>query len=98
MAPETMMKIAIFDDYQNGALQMADWTAIPKRAEVTVFNHHLSDPDAVVRRLRKPTAEAIVRAVRRDPEGLLDADPACTLLAPPIGVVQKSLILLVLTG
>jgi hypothetical protein len=61
MAPETMMKIAIFDDYQNGALQMADWTAIPKRAEVTVFNHHLSDPDAVVRRLRKPTAEAIVR-------------------------------------
>ena len=45
------MKIAILDDYQNVALQMADWAEISKSNEVTVFNDHLSDPDAVVRRL-----------------------------------------------
>ena len=31
------MKIAILDDYQNVALQMADWTAISKRAGMTAF-------------------------------------------------------------
>ena len=45
------MKIAILDDYQNAALQMADWTEISKSNEVTVFNDHLSNLDAVVRRL-----------------------------------------------
>jgi D-isomer specific 2-hydroxyacid dehydrogenase, NAD binding domain len=47
--PETTIKISILDDYQNVALQMADWTAISKRAEVTVFNDHLSDPEATAR-------------------------------------------------
>jgi phosphoglycerate dehydrogenase-like enzyme len=64
-----MMKIAILDDYQNVALQMADWTAISKRAEVTVFNDHLSDPDAVVRRLEPFDVVCVMRErtpLRRD--------------------------------
>ena len=40
---ESAVKVAILDDYQNVALQMADWAAI------TVFNDHLDDPDAVDR-------------------------------------------------
>ena len=63
------MKIAILDDYQNVALQMADWTAISKRAEVTVFNDHLSDPDAVVRRLEPFDVVCVMRErtpLRRD--------------------------------
>jgi phosphoglycerate dehydrogenase-like enzyme len=56
-----MMKIAILDDYQNVALQMADWTAISKRAEVTVFNDHLSDPDAIVRRLEPFDVVCVMR-------------------------------------
>ena len=45
------MKIAILDDYQNIALEMADWTDLKGRAEITVFNDHLSDFEALVRRL-----------------------------------------------
>jgi phosphoglycerate dehydrogenase-like enzyme len=45
------MKIAILDDYQEVALQLADWSAIVKRAHIDVFNDHLADTDAVVARL-----------------------------------------------
>ncbi len=45
------MKVAILDDYQNVALSMADWSAVAARADITVFNDHLADPDAVVHRL-----------------------------------------------
>jgi phosphoglycerate dehydrogenase-like enzyme len=45
------MRVAILDDYQNVALSMADWSDVAARAEITVFNDHLADPDAVVERL-----------------------------------------------
>jgi phosphoglycerate dehydrogenase-like enzyme len=45
------MKIAILDDYQDVALAMADWSPVAGRAEITVFNDHVADPDAVVERL-----------------------------------------------
>lgn len=45
------MRIAILDDYQNIALAMADWSAVLERAEVSVFNDHLSDADSLVDRL-----------------------------------------------
>jgi hypothetical protein len=45
------MKAAILDDYQNVALKLADWCAVARRAEITVFSEHLADPEAVVERL-----------------------------------------------
>jgi hypothetical protein len=45
------MKIAILDDHQNVALEMADWSALSKRADITVFNDHVSDSSALVARL-----------------------------------------------
>lgn len=45
------MKIAILDDYQNIALQMADWSVIKNQAGITVFNDHLTDRGALVARL-----------------------------------------------
>ena len=45
-------RIAVLDDYQDVALSLADWSTLDKRATVTVFNDHLSDPDAVVERLK----------------------------------------------
>ena len=44
------MKIALLDDYQNVALRMADWDALSS-AEVTPFEDHLSEEDALVARL-----------------------------------------------
>jgi phosphoglycerate dehydrogenase-like enzyme len=45
------MRIAILDDYQNVALEMADWSALSKRADIAVFSDHVSDPSALVERL-----------------------------------------------
>lgn len=46
------IKIAILDDYQGVALQMGDWSVLSGRADVTVFRDHLSEPAAVVERLK----------------------------------------------
>jgi phosphoglycerate dehydrogenase-like enzyme len=35
-------RIAILDDYQNAALQYADWSAVEKQADITVFNEHIA--------------------------------------------------------
>jgi phosphoglycerate dehydrogenase-like enzyme len=45
------MKIAILDDYQNVALRMADWSRVASRAEISVFNDHVADPEELVKRL-----------------------------------------------
>jgi len=44
-------KIAVLDDYQNVALESADWSVLGDRAEITVFQNHLADQDAVIERL-----------------------------------------------
>jgi phosphoglycerate dehydrogenase-like enzyme len=44
-------KIAVLDDYQNVALESADWSVLSSRADVTVFQDHLADTDAVIERL-----------------------------------------------
>jgi phosphoglycerate dehydrogenase-like enzyme len=46
-----MIRIAILDDYQNVALEMADWSPLDERAAITVFNDHLPNLDDVVKRL-----------------------------------------------
>ncbi|MGA2188085.1 MAG: D-2-hydroxyacid dehydrogenase family protein [Steroidobacteraceae bacterium] len=45
------MRIAVLDDYQGVARQMADWSAVEKRARVDVFGDHLTGTDALVERL-----------------------------------------------
>jgi phosphoglycerate dehydrogenase-like enzyme len=44
-------RVAVLDDYQNVALASADWSAVTERADVTVFNDHVEDPDQLVARL-----------------------------------------------
>ena len=44
-------KIAVLDDYQNVALESADWSVLSDRADITVFRDHLDDTDAVIERL-----------------------------------------------
>jgi phosphoglycerate dehydrogenase-like enzyme len=46
-----MTRIAILDDYQNAALDVADWSSLRNRTEVTIFKDHLSDPEEIVARL-----------------------------------------------
>jgi phosphoglycerate dehydrogenase-like enzyme len=46
-----MLHIAILDDYQNVALEMADWSSLGGHATTTVFNDHLRDANEIVTRL-----------------------------------------------
>jgi phosphoglycerate dehydrogenase-like enzyme len=55
------MKVAILDDFQNVALQLADWSAVRQHAEIAVFNDHLADPAAVVARLRPFEVVCVMR-------------------------------------
>jgi phosphoglycerate dehydrogenase-like enzyme len=41
-----MLKIAILDDYAKIALQSADWSVLQGKAEITVFDRHLSENEA----------------------------------------------------
>ena len=46
------MKVAILDDYQGVASDMADWDSLPDGTEVEFFRDHLADEDALAERLR----------------------------------------------
>jgi phosphoglycerate dehydrogenase-like enzyme len=55
------MKIAVLDDYQNVALKLADWSVLAKRAEIAVFNDHVSGVSAIVERLRPFDVVCVMR-------------------------------------
>jgi len=75
------MKIAILDDYQNVALEMADWSALSGRAEITVFNDHVADPSALVERLLPFDVVCLMRERTPLPRGVLQHLPRLKLIA-----------------
>jgi phosphoglycerate dehydrogenase-like enzyme len=48
-----MRRVAVLDDYQGVALQMADWSVLASECRVEVFRDHLSDLRALAERLRE---------------------------------------------
>jgi phosphoglycerate dehydrogenase-like enzyme len=40
------MKVAVLDDYARAALEVADWSDVQAKAEVVVFDRHLSEDEA----------------------------------------------------
>lgn len=75
------MRVAILDDYQNVALKMADWSSVTRRADITVFDDHVADPDAVVERLRPFDVICVMRErtpLRRD---IIERLPRLKLIA-----------------
>ncbi len=42
-----MTRIAILNDYANAALTLADWSGIKAKAEVRIFDRHLSDAEMI---------------------------------------------------
>ena len=45
------MKVAVLDDYQSIAAEMADWDSLPDGVSVTFYSDHLADEDALAYRL-----------------------------------------------
>ena len=75
------MKVAILDDYQNVALQLADWSRVRRHAEITVFNDHIAVPSAVVERLRPFDAMCVMRERTPLPREILQQLPNLKLIA-----------------
>jgi len=75
-----MTHIAVLDDYQGVALQMADWSALPSDCQVQVFRDHLSDRDALVERLRAFEVVTCMRERTPFPRDLLERLPSLRLL------------------
>lgn len=76
-----MPRIAIFDDYQNVAMELADWSPVTEKATVTVFNDHLSDAKDIVDRLREFDAVCIMRERTPLTRDILERLPGLKLIA-----------------
>jgi phosphoglycerate dehydrogenase-like enzyme len=75
------MKIAVLDDYQNVALTLADWSPVAEKAEITVFNDHISDPSALVERLLPFDIICVMRERTPLPRGIIEQLPQLKMIA-----------------
>ena len=74
-----MPKIAILDDYAGVALEVADWSAVASKAEITVFREHLSEDEAA-RALAPFDAICTVRERMALPRTLIERLPKLRLI------------------
>ena len=77
----TPVRVAILDDYQNVALTSADWSPVSARAEITVFNDHVSDPDDVVERLAPFDVIMVMRERTALPRSIIERLPRLRMIA-----------------
>src|ERR1700693_561561 len=75
------VEIAVLDDYQGVALEMADWSALDGRARVTVFRDHIADERALVERLRPFDVVCVMRERTPLPRAVIEGLPRLTLPA-----------------
>jgi len=74
-------QIAVLDDYQNAALESADWSVLRDRAEIAVFRDHLADPDAVIERLLCFDVVCVMRERTPLPRYVIERLPNLKLIA-----------------
>ncbi|MGY0572506.1 hypothetical protein ACTGJ9_016720 [Bradyrhizobium sp. RDM12] len=84
------MKVAILDDYQNVALELADWSDVRRQAELTVFNDHVTESSAVVARLRQFDVVCVMRERTPLTREILQQLPMLKLIAST-GSVNSSI-------
>jgi phosphoglycerate dehydrogenase-like enzyme len=74
-------QIAVLDDYRNAALESADWSVLRDRADITVFQDHLADPDAVIKRLLPFDVVCVMRERTPLPRNVIERLPNLKLIA-----------------
>src|SRR5713226_1104527 len=84
-------KIAVLDDYQNAALESADWSVLRGRADITVFQDHLDDTDAVIERLLPFDIICVMRARTPLPRNVVERLPNLKLIASSTGPGNASI-------
>src|SRR5580658_189185 len=71
---------AILDDYQNIALNSADWSPIKGDVDIKVFTEHLGGPDKVIAALKDFDIVVAMRERTGFPKAVIDALPDLKLL------------------
>lgn len=74
------LRCAILDDYQRVALSLADWSALAGQVDVTAFQHHFTDEDALVEALKEFDIVVIMRERTPFTASLMARLPALKLL------------------
>jgi phosphoglycerate dehydrogenase-like enzyme len=77
---KSLHRCAILDDYQNVALQMADWSGLAPEVEFTVFNAPLGGPDEIAKGLKGFDMVVLMRERTAFPRRLIEALPDLKLL------------------
>src|SRR5882672_10778689 len=72
---------AVLDDYQNVALESADWSVLRDRADIEVFQDHLADPDALIERLLPFDVVCVMRERTPLPRNVIERLPNLKLIA-----------------
>jgi phosphoglycerate dehydrogenase-like enzyme len=75
-----MVRIAVLDDYQGVAAEMADWPGRLPGAEVRFFHEHIPEPDVLVTALEPYDVVVAMRERTRFPEEVLARLPRLRLL------------------
>ena len=75
-----MVRAAILDDYQNVALQFADWSAISKDVEIKVFNKPFASQDEAIKALQGFAIVVGMRERTPFPHKVIEALPDLKLL------------------
>ncbi len=73
-------RCAILDDYQNVALNIADWTKVSADLDIKVFNEHLGGQEKVISALRGFEIVCAMRERTAFPRAVLDKLPDLKLL------------------
>lgn len=75
-----MVAIAILDDYQNVALEMADWSRLQDEHRITVFNQPFADEEAAARALGGFDVVCLMRERTPFPASLIERLPSLRLI------------------
>lgn len=81
MASPSLIRIAVLDDYQNVALDLADWSLLKNRAEITVFNDHVAETARLVERLKPFDVLCVMRERTPLTRTLIERLPNLKLIA-----------------
>jgi len=73
--PGAKYQVAVLDDYQGVTFDMADWSRLNGRIEVTAFREHVADPDELVHRLEHFDIIAAMRERTPFPRSVLERLP-----------------------
>jgi len=81
MSSSSPVRVAVLDDYQNVALDLADWSPLKNRAEITVFNDHLADSAKVIERLKPFDIVCVMRERTPLTREIIESLPDLKLIA-----------------